>query len=295
MAPVVPFGHYVPGTSIVHRLDARVKLLLVVAYVFALFMVDGWFGLLVCLLLFVGVYLLSGIPARLMFRGLKPILILLVFTFFANAFTFSADAAALAEAAQAAGATGATGAAGITGTGAEPSAPESIALIGSFGIKPLGVLRGLYFIVRIVLLISLTSLLTYTTSIVSLTDSFVSLMRPLARLKVPTEDIATMFSIALRFIPVTAEEAERIMVAQSARGAVFNKGGPIKRARAWIPVMVPLFVSLFRRADELACAMETRCYVGEGRTHIRVVELSEIDLAIGVIGILALAFLGIIL
>jgi energy-coupling factor transport system permease protein len=280
VAPVVPFGQYVPGASIVHRLDARIKLLLVAAYVFALFMVEGWVGLLLCALLTIGCYPLSGIPLKLAFRGIKPILILLIFTFLANALTF--DAAAFGEAPS------------VEGPGSFMM-PESVALIGNFGIKPPGALRGLYFALRIVLLVSLTSLLTYTASIISLSDGFVSLMRPLARLKVPTEDIATMFSIALRFIPVTAEEAEKIMVAQSARGALFNRGGLIKRAKAWLPVMIPLFVSLFRRADELACAMETRCYVGQGRTHIRVIEMDEIDFAVGGLGALLLVLLGILL
>ncbi|MDR1082715.1 MAG: energy-coupling factor transporter transmembrane protein EcfT [Coriobacteriales bacterium] len=280
MALVVPFGQYVPGNSIVHRLDARMKLLLVVAYVFALFMVDGWLGLLLCAAVFVGLYLLSGVPFKLAFRGLKPLIILLIFTFLANMLTF--DASPLGESPPA------------EWTG--PFAlPESIALAGGFGIKPLGALRGLYFAFRIMLLVSLTSLLTYTTSVVSLSDGFVSILRPLARLKVPTEDIATMFSIALRFIPVTAEEAEKIMIAQSARGAVFNKGGLIKRTKAWLPVIIPLFVSLFRRADELACAMETRCYVGQGRTHLRVTEMAETDFVIGGIGALALILLGILL
>jgi energy-coupling factor transport system permease protein len=252
---------------VVHRLDVRMKLLLVVAYVFALFMVESWPGLLLCTVLCVVAYLLSGIPFKLAFRGLKPILVLLVFTLLANTVTFSAS----------------------------PDLPETVALIGSFGIKPMGALRGLYFALRIMLLVSLTSLLTYTTSTVALSDGLVSLMRPLARIKVPTEDIATMFSIALRFIPITAEEAEKIMVAQSARGATFNKGGPIRRAKAWLPVMVPLFVSLFRRADELACAMETRCYVGKGRTHLRVAELVEIDLVIGIVGTLLLVLSGILL
>jgi energy-coupling factor transport system permease protein len=280
MAPVVPFGSYVPGSTIVHRLDARIKLLLVAVYVFALFMVSGWLGLLLCAALAVVCYVFSSIPFKLAFRGLKPILILLIFTFLANALTFSAVPSAE-----------------LSFTDAEGvfSLPESIALIGVFGVKPLGAIQGLYFALRIVLLVSLTSLLTYTTSIVALTDAFVSLMRPLAKIKVPTEDIATMFSIALRFIPITAGEAEKIMVAQSARGATFNKGGPIRRARAWLPVMVPLFVGLFRRADELACAMETRCYVGQGRTHLRVSELTEIDFAIGGLGALVLILLGILL
>jgi energy-coupling factor transport system permease protein len=280
MALVVPFGNYVPGTSIVHKLDARIKLLIIAAYVFALFAVSGWVGLSVCTVLFVACYVLSGIPFKLAFRGLKPIFVLLIFTLLVNTLTFSA--APLGEAAL------------VEGTGPF-SIPESISLIGTFGVKPMGALRGLYFVLRIMLLVCLTSLLTYTTSVVALTDGLVSLMRPLARLKVPTEDIATMFSIALRFIPITAEEAERIMVAQSARGAVFNKGGPFKRAKAWVPVMIPLFVSLFRRADELACAMETRCYGGQGRTHLRVVTMGEYDLAIGVVTSILLVFFGIFL
>ncbi|MDR0350454.1 MAG: energy-coupling factor transporter transmembrane protein EcfT [Coriobacteriales bacterium] len=252
MAPIVPFGQYVAGNSLVHRLDARMKLLVVTSYVFALFAASTWLGLGLAAAFFVAIYLLSAVPPRLLLRGFKPILILLAFTFLANTLTF----------------------------GASPSG-ESVALIGSFGIKPLGALRGLYFALRILLLVAMTSLLTYTTPVVTLSDSLVALMRPLARLRVPTEDIAMMFSIALRFIPITAEEAEKIMVAQSARGAVFDKGGPIRRARAWLPVMVPLFVSLFRRADELASAMETRCYVGRGRTQLRTLNLRARDLAIG--------------
>jgi len=280
MALVVPFGQYVQGNTMVHRLDARMKFLIVVSYVVALFLVDGWLGLLPCAALLLGLYAVAKIPFKHAFRGLKPILILLVFTFLANALTLSAlpwGEAPLAE-----------------GTGTF-SVPESIALIGGFGIQTMGALRGLYFALRIILLVCSTSLLTYTTPIVSLTDALVSLMRPLARLRVPTEDIAMMFSIALRFIPITAEEAEKIMVAQSARGAVFNKGGLVRRAKAWIPVMIPLFVNLFRRADELAKAMEGRCYVGKGRTHLRAVELKARDLAIGVIGASTLILLGVLL
>ena len=280
MALVVPFGQYVPGTSIVHRLDARMKLLIVVSYIAALFLVEGWLGLLPCTLLLVGLYAIARIPAKLAFRGLKPILVLLIFTFLANALSFSALPLGEAQL--------------VEGPLSFPI-PESISLLGSFGIRPPGVLRGLYFALRIILLVCVTSLLTYTTPIVSLTDGLVSLMRPLAKLRVPTEDIAMMFSIALRFIPITAEEAEKIMIAQSARGAVFNKGGLIKRARAWIPVITPLFVGLFRRADELASAMETRCYAGKGRTHLRIVRLRGADLVIGGLGALALISFGILL
>jgi energy-coupling factor transport system permease protein len=257
-----------------------VKLLIVLSYVITLFLVDGWLGLLICTALLLSLYVISKIPFRCAFRGLKPILLLLVFTFLVNAFTFGALP---------------LGEASFVDEGDFFFIPESIAFIGNFGIKPIGVLRGLYFILRIILLVCSTSLLTYTTAIVSLTDALVSLMRPLARLRVPTEDIAMMFSIALRFVPITAEEAEKIMIAQSARGAVFNNGGLTKRARAWIPVMIPLFVSLFRRADDLASAMETRCYTGKGRTHLRVVELRVFDLVVGVVGACALILLGILL
>lgn len=278
MAIVVPLGQYVPGTSIVHRLDARMKLLLLLAFVIALF-ISGWGGLLLFAGLLVGLYVAAEISFRMAVRGLKPVLIILTFTFLANALTFGALPA---------------GEAALVQMGPF-MVPETVSWIGTFGVKPLGALNGLFFALRIVLLICMTSLLTYTTSIVALTDAFVRLMRPLAKLRVPTEDIATMFSIALRFIPITAEEAERIMVSQSARGAVFNQGGPIKRVKAWFPVMVPLFVSLFRRADEIASAMETRCYTGKGRTHLREHKLDEIDLAVGVIGTLALIILGILL
>jgi energy-coupling factor transporter transmembrane protein EcfT len=419
MALVVPFGQYVPGSSIVHRLDARMKLLVIAAYVFALFMVSDWPGLLLCALVFAGFYIAAQIPIRLAFRGLKPLIVLLLFTLFANTVSFSAQpiegvyfSKAEYEAAQQqtaqqeatqrqategpqpivsgggginnngndanagnnngnssgsnssdsnAGnngnnigsnnpADGAPGSANNGNTGGSPdpqtpdrpsnapgatdpgdtanadgsaspadsenvdgvrgdqstaagsttqgdafSIPESIALIGSFGVKPLGALRGLYFVLRIILLVGLTLLLTYTTSVVALTNALVKLMQPLAKLRVPTEDIATMFSIALRFIPVTAAEAEKIVVAQSARGAVFNQGGPIKRVRAWLPVMVPLFVNLFRRADEIACAMETRCYVGRGRTHLRESETAELDYAIGGLSAFALILIGLML
>jgi energy-coupling factor transport system permease protein len=137
------------------------------------------------------------------------------------------------------------------------------------GVSATGLARGLFFAARITLLVLGTSIVTLTTSPVALTDALSSLMRPLRFVRVPVDDAAMMFSIALRFIPTTAEEAERIVMAQQARGAVFDKGGPIARARAYAPVLVPLFFQLFRRADALATAMEARCYRGtEGRTRM---------------------------
>lgn len=278
MARIAPLAQYIPGASIVHLLDARMKLLILIAFTIALF-TSGWIGLLICSALFVGLFKLAGIPIKTAGRGLKPVLVILTFTFLANALTFNALP---------------LGAADLVELG-PLMIPESISWIGNFGVKPIGTLNGIYFALRIILLIGMTSLLTFTTSIVAITDALVKPLRPLAKFKVPVEDVATMFSVALRFIPITANEADRIKVSQSARGAQFDKGGPIKRVKAWLPVMVPLFVSLFRRADDIACSMETRCYDGKGRTHLREAKMREIDLAIGIIGALVLVILGILL
>jgi len=285
VALAVPFGQYVPGNSAVHQLDVRMKLLLVVAYVFALFVASRWVGLLLCAVALFSAYRNANIPLRLAARGLKPVLFILAFTVLINMFTF---AAAPPEAATDA----------IDASSAVEDfiqLPTSIALIGSFGLSPAGFMRGLYFALRITLLVSVTSLLTFTSSIVSLTDAIASLLRPLRTFKVPVEDIATMFTIALRFIPLTAEEAEKIMVAQSARGARFSEGGLIRRVKAWVPVMIPLFVSLFRRADGLAAAMESRCYQGEGRTRLKTTTLHPSDAVIGIVGTVLFIALGVVL
>ena len=228
MAFVVPFGQYVPGDSAIHRLDARIKLLVIVAYVFTLFATSGWLGLLLCLLLLLVGYSMAHIPLRLAARGLKPVLIILLFTLIANTFSFNAASPAISP-------LGAGLGTGIVGSSIANSLPDSIILFGSFGIKPLGLLRGMYFVLRIVLLVSMTSLLTFTSSVVALTAAIASLLRPLRVFKVPVEDIATIFTIALRFIPLTAEEAEKIMVAQTARGAGGIRGPAGQGARLHAP------------------------------------------------------------
>lgn len=288
MAFAVPFGQFVPGDSVIHRLDARIKLLVVVAYVFALFATSGWLGLLLCAVLLLVGYGIARVPLRLAARGLKPVLVILLFTLVANTFTFNVTSPAI-------GSLGTGLGAGIFGNPLAQSLPDGIVLFGNFGIKPLGLLRGLYFVLRIVLLVSMTSLLTFTSSVITLTDAISSLLRPLRVLRVPVEDIATIFTIALRFIPLTAEEAEKIMVAQTARGAVFNSGGPIRRIKAWVPVIIPLFVNLFRRADDLACAMESRCYIGEGRTHLKVARLNGTEVFTGSALVLFLIVVGLVL
>ena len=281
MAVVIPFGQYVPGTSRVHTLDVRMKLLVLAAYIFALFASD-WSGLLVCAVLLIIIYFIAGIPLARAVRGLKPVLFILAFTFLFNSFTFSAES--IENVSYDA----------FLFLGTEYAVPHTVSLIGGFGIVPLGILRGLFFVLRITLLVSVTTLLTFTSSIVALTDAISSLLAPLRFLRVPVEDVAMMFTIALRFIPLTAAEVEKIMVAQIARGVRFDQGGLLKRARAYVPVMIPLFVNLFRRADELASAMESRCYIGAGRTRLNKKRLVLSDLAIGLIGTVSLVALGLV-
>ena len=205
---------------------------------------------------------LSEVPLRIALRGLRAVSLLLAFTLVANALRWRPEAALV-------------------------PARTGRRRRGGSGV-------GLFFVVRIVLLVVGTSLLTLTTSPVALTDALARVMGPLRAVRVPVDDIATMFSIALRFIPTTAEEAEKIVVAQSARGAVFDEGGLIRRAKAWVPVLVPLFVNLFRRADDLAVAMESRCYTGVGRTRLHEPRMRSADwiaLVLGVTGALATAIL----
>jgi energy-coupling factor transport system permease protein len=162
---------------------------------------------------------------------------------------------------------------------------DAIVRLGSLGVSQAGLMTGLFFATRIVLLVTGTSLLTLTTSPVALTDALSRLMVPLRPLRFPVDDVAMMFSIALRFIPTTAEEAEKIVVAQAARGARFDEGGMLRRTRAWVPVLVPLFVNLFRRADNLALAMESRCYTGQRRTRLHVSRMRFSDWAVLVLGV----------
>jgi len=257
-----PIGQYVAIESPVHDLDARVKLVIAAGYTLALFAVTAWSGLAACGAMAVGAIALSRVPVGRPLRALAPVAWLLGFTLIANALRW------------------------------QPA--EAIVRLGPFGIDGAGLRSGLFFSARIVLLVVGTSLVTLTTSPVALTDAFASLMRPLRLVRVPVDDAAMMFSIALRFMPVTAEEAERVVVAQTARGARFAEGGPIRRARAWVPVLVPLFVRLFRRADALATAMEARCYRGSGRTRLRELCLRPVDwisLATGITLLTAIAVL----
>lgn len=263
MAVPVPFGQYVSVDSPVHRLDARAKIVVTGAFTLALFAVSSWFGLGLTALAVIGAVMLARVPLALAARGLRPIAWLLAFTVVVNAL-FPAQQG------------------------------ETLFSIGPLSVDAQGLSTGLFFGVRILLLVLGTSLVTLTTSPVALTDGLAQLMRPLAHLRFPVDDAAMMMSIALRFMPTTAEEAERIVVAQTARGARFDQGGPVARAKAWLPVLVPLFVRLFRRADELAVAMEARCYRGVGRTRLREPIMRSADWAVVCVGLMLTVVLALV-
>lgn len=239
----ITLGQYFPGDTIVHRLDPRTKLILVVLYIIALFQAEGWISYAVVLAVSVLCMLLSCIRPKNLFKGLKPMLIIIALTALLNIFY----------------------------TAGTPVLPGWI-------ITWEGIARAVKMILRIVLLITGTFLLTYTTSPIALTDGLEMLLGPLKKWKVPVHEMTMMMSMALRFIPTLIEETDKIMSAQRARGADFETGSLVRRAKALIPVLVPLFVSSFRRADELAVAMECRCYHGgEGRTRMKQLRMSSTD------------------
>ena len=290
MASLSPFGQYLAGDSLPYRIDTRIKLLLLACFLIAIFLVDSWLGLSAYLGLLLLAYLAARIPFRLLVKGLLPISVMVAFVLLANTLGFQAldtpNSAAQALPL-------------LPGWAADPADASRVSgfipLIGSFGIKPYGFLKGGFLALRMMVLFSATMYLTYTSTLVELSDALVALLRPLAAWKVPAEDIAMVLTIALRFMPLVASEAEQVTLAQQARGAVFNKGGPLRRARAWLPVLVPLFVKLFRRADRIAAAMEGRCYRGRGRTHLRNRQLSARQLAAGSAAAAALVLAGVLL
>lgn len=231
----ITLGQFFPGDTIAHRLDPRTKLLLVVLFIVALFQAKGWVAYGVLTLTVAVCMTVSHISARNIFKGLKPMIFILALTGVLNIFY----------------------------TGGTPILPGWI-------ITWEGIARAIQMVLRIVLLITGTFLLTYTTSPIALTDGLELLLNPLKKLRFPVHEMTIMMSMALRFIPTLIEETDKIMSAQKARGADFETGSLMDRAKALLPVLVPLFVSAFRRADELAVAMESRCYHGgEGRTRMK--------------------------
>ncbi|MEG0665769.1 energy-coupling factor transporter transmembrane component T family protein [Gordonibacter sp.] len=244
----IDVSSYIPGSSFVHTCDARVKIVLLAAFSATLFFVDTWVGLGLCAAVFAAVVVASGIRISRFFGMLVPVYVIAAFAVLFNGFSFDVS--------QVSGPVSSLGdvSAGVF------AAWVPVPLVGSFGFVPAGFARGCFFAARIVLLVVGSLVVTYTTTSTQLTDALASFLRPLRRLRVPVDDIAMVFSLALRFIPVTAEEFGRVHDAQWARGAAFSEGGLWRRLRAWQTVLIPLFVGLFRRADVLAVAMDARCY-----------------------------------
>lgn len=243
----ITIGQHFPGHSVVHRCDPRLKLVATIAYIVVLFMAANPLGIALSILLLGVLYRVAQIPLKLILKSLKPILPVIVFTAVLNLFF-------------------------ITGEG------KPLFQWWIFTIYPAGVSYALLMAIRIVALIAGTSLLTYTTSPIVLTDAIEALLRPLAKLHLPVHELAMMMTIALRFIPTLIEETEKIMNAQKARGAMLDTGKLSERVKALVPILIPLFISAFRRADELAMAMECRCYHGgEGRTRLKVLRFTKQD------------------
>ncbi len=250
----ITIGQYIPGSSIIHRLDPRTKILSTMFLIISLFLVDSFWGYGLIGLGIILVIRASEIPWKFVLRGLKPLFVILLLTVSLHLFM----------------------------TEGEP-----IFQIWFLKVTREGVIRGLMMGFRLILLVVGTSLLTLTTSPINLTDGIESLLKPGKKIGIPAHELAMMMTIALRFIPTLLEETEKIMKAQMARGADFQSGGIIQRAKSLIPLLVPLFVNAFRRADDLAVAMEARGYRGgEGRTKFRELHFSKIDvIAIAIVAV----------
>ena len=242
----ITLGQYFPSNTVAHRLDPRTKILLVTLYIIALFSAKGLLGYMVMAATLAVCVKISKVGFKSLVRGLKPLVVIIAFTGILNIFFTPAETYLLEW--------------------------------GILRISEKGIQNALFMVVRIMLLVMGTFLMTYTTSPIRLTDGLESLLGPLKRLRVPVHELAMMMAIALRFIPTLIEETDKIMSAQKARGADFDSGNIFQKAKALVPILVPLFISAFRRADELATAMECRCYHGgEGRTKLHVLKYQRRD------------------
>ena len=243
----ITIGQFFPGTSPIHRMDSRVKLLLTIAFIVMLFLAGNIYSLCVGVAFTILIYVISRIPFRMILKSLKPIMPIITFTSILNLFFVRSG---------------------------DVYWEWKFIKITSEGVN-----TAVFMSIRIICLIIGSSLLTYTTSPIDLTDGLERLLSPLKKIKVPVHELAMMMTIALRFIPTLIEETDKIMSAQKARGADMETGSVFKRAKALIPILIPLFVSSFRRAEELALAMECRCYHGgEGRTRMKQLKMHLVDL-----------------
>lgn len=253
----ITLGQYFPGNTVVHRLDPRTKLLMTLLYIVALFLCKWYISYGLMLVFLITAVAISKIRPKALFKGLKPLLVIIIFTAVIN--LFYTDGRVLVE-------------------------------FWIFKITVEGIQNAFFLVLRIMLLVMGTFLLTYTTSPIALTDGLESLLSPLKKIHFPVHELAMMMSIALRFIPTLIEETDKIVSAQKARGADFETGNIFRRAKALIPILVPLFVSAFRRADELATAMECRCYHGgEGRTKLKQLHYHKRDVLCSLLGAALLA------
>jgi energy-coupling factor transport system permease protein len=242
----ITLGQYFPGKSAVHRLDPRTKLLGMIAYIVIVFIIKNTAAFLLPAIFALVSICIARVPLSYVVRSLKPVRLLLVFMFIINLF--------------------------MVRTG------KSVISFWIIDITDEGIRQSVYITLRLILLLVGTSLMTLTTTPIALTDGLERLLMPLSRIRFPAHELAMMMTIALRFIPTLIEEADKIMKAQLARGADFESGNIVRRAKNMVPVLVPLFVSAFRRADELAMAMESRCYHGgEGRTRLNVLKFKKGD------------------
>lgn len=258
----ISLGQYFPGNSVLHKMDPRAKLILTIIFIVVIFVARSLSALLLLSAVTIAMMCSTGISPRVYLRGIKPIMFVIVFTTILNLFMTRGD--------------------------------ELLFEWGIIHIYREGVNNAILMVVRITLLVLGSCVfLSYTTSPISLTDGLESLLRPLSKIHVPVHEFSMIMTIALRFIPTLIEETDKIMSAQKARGADFSSGGLIKRAKALLPVLIPLFVSAFKRADELAVAMECRCYRGgEGRTRMKVLRYHARD---GVmLGIMALTVAAVV-
>ena len=242
----ITIGQYYPTESRIHRLDPRVKIVCTLVFLISLFVQNNILGYMIATIFLGAVIRLSKVPLKYILRGLKPIVILLMFTVVMNLF--------------------------LTRGG------ETLVHFWIFTITENGLRTSVFMAVRLIYLVTGSSIMTFTTSPNGLTDGIEKLLRPLNRINVPVHEVAMIMSIALRFIPILLEETDKIMKAQQARGADFESGNIIQRAKAMVPILVPLFVSAFRRANDLAMAMEARCYHGgDGRTKMKPLKYKSRD------------------
>ncbi len=244
----ITLGQYLPGKSLMHRADPRTKLIITMLFMVILFIIDSIWALLAAQLFVAAAYWISRIPVKYAIKGIRPVLFIILFTVVINMFMTEGN---------------------------------TLVNLGFARITDQGLLRAAIVSLRVFMLIASASVMTYTTTPIMLTDGIEKLLNPLKKIKFPVHEMAMMMTIALRFIPTLIDETDKIMKAQASRGADIGTGNLLERAKSFIPILIPLFVSSFKRADDLAIAMEARCYRGsKGRTSMRVLKYTKTDVAI---------------